>query len=66
MKTANVSVALRDFYSKAVMSEAGVKISVIVINNLHYADDTNLIVTSESYLKNIQKVNESSQKASLY
>lgn len=48
------------------MSEAGVKISVIVINNLHYADDTNLIVTSESYLKNIQKVNESSQKASLY
>ena len=47
-------------------AQAGIKIAVRNINNLRYADDTNLMAESEEELKNLLiKVKEESEKAGL-
>ena len=46
-------------------SQAGIKIAVININNLRYADDTSLFAESEEELKSLLKVKEESEKADL-
>ena len=46
-------------------SQAGIKIAVININNLRYADDTSLLAESEEELKSLLKVKEESEKADL-
>ena len=47
-------------------AQAGIKIAGRNINNLRYADDTNLMVESEEALKSIlMKVKEKSKKAGL-
>ena len=45
-------------------AQAGIKIAGRNINNLRYADDTNIIAESEEELKNLlMKVKEESEKA---
>ena len=47
-------------------AQAGIKISVRNINNLRYADDTNLMAESEEELKSLlMKVKEESEKVGL-
>ena len=47
-------------------SQAGIKIAGRNINNLRYADDTNLMAESEEKLKSLlMKVKEESEKADL-
>ena len=47
-------------------AQAGIKIAVRNINNLRYADDTNLMAESEEELKNLLiKVKEESEKVGL-
>ena len=46
-------------------SQAGIKIAVININNLRYADDTSLLAENEEELKSLLKVKEESEKADL-
>ena len=47
-------------------AQAGIKISGRNINNLRYADDTNLMAESEEELKSLlMKVKEESEKAGL-
>ena len=47
-------------------AQAGIKISRRNINNIRYADDTNLLAESEEELKNLlMKVKEESEKANL-
>ena len=47
-------------------SQAGIKISRRNINNIRYADDTNLLAESEEELKNLlMKVKEKSEKVGL-
>ena len=47
-------------------SQAGIKIARRNINNLRYADDTNLMAENEEELKNVlMKVKEESEKAGL-
>ena len=45
--------------------QAGIKIAGRNINNLRYADDTNLMAESEEELKSLLKVKEESEKAGL-
>ena len=48
------------------MTQAGIKIAGININNLRYADDTTLMVESEEKLKSfLMKVKEESEKVGL-
>ena len=46
-------------------TQAGIKIARRNINNLRYADDTNLMAESEEELKSLLKVKEESEKAGL-
>ena len=47
-------------------SQAGIKIAWINVNNLRYADDTNLLAENEEELKSLlMKVKEESEKAGL-
>ena len=47
-------------------AQAGIKIARKIINNLRYADETNLMVESEEELKSLlMKVKEDSEKAGL-
>ena len=46
-------------------AQAGIKISRRNINNLRYADDTNLMTESEELKSLLMKVKEESEKASL-
>ena len=47
-------------------AQAGIKIARRIINNLRYADDTNLMEESEEELKNLlMKVKEESEKVGL-
>ena len=47
-------------------AQAGIKISRRNINNIRYADDTNLLAESEEELKNLlMKVKEKSEKVGL-
>ena len=46
-------------------AQAGIKIAGRNINNLRYADDTNLMAESEEELKSLLKVKEESEKAGL-
>ena len=46
-------------------AQIGIKISRRNINNLRYADDTNLMAESEEELKSLLKVKEESEKAGL-
>ena len=49
-----------------VEAQAGIKISGRNINNLRYADDTNLMAEGEEELKSLlMKVKEESEKAGL-
>ena len=45
--------------------QAGIKIAGRNINNLRYADDTTLMAESEEEIKNLLRVKEESEKASL-
>ena len=48
------------------MKQAGIKIARRNINNIRYADDTNLMAESEAELKSLlMKVKEESEKAGL-
>ena len=68
-----LSPCLFNFYAEYIMkkagleeAEAGVKIAGRNINNLRYADDTNLMSESEEELKSLlMKVKEENEKASL-
>ena len=46
-------------------AQAGIKIARRNINNLRYADDTNLMAESEEELKTLLKVKEESEKVGL-
>ena len=46
-------------------AQAGIKIAGRNINNLRYADDTNLMAESEEELKSLLKVKEESEKVGL-
>ena len=46
-------------------AQAGIKIAGRNINNLRYADDTNLMTESEELKSLLMKVKEESEKASL-
>ena len=46
-------------------TQAGIKIARRNINNLRYADDTNIIAESKEELKSLLKVKEESEKAGL-
>ena len=46
-------------------AQAGIKIAQRNINNLRYADDTNLMAESEEELRSLLKVKEESEKAGL-
>ena len=46
-------------------AQAGIKIAMININNLRYADDTIPMAESEEKLKSLLKVKEESEKAGL-
>ena len=46
-------------------AQAGIKIAGRNINNLKYADDTNLMAESEEELKSLLKLKEDSEKAGL-
>ena len=62
-----------NFYAEYIMqnarldeAEAGIKIARRNINNLRYADDTNLMAESEEELKSLlMKVKDKSEKAGL-
>ena len=52
--------------ARLIESQAGIKISGRIINNLRYADDTTLMAESEEELKSLlMKVQEESEKAGL-
>ena len=66
-----LSPCLFNFYAEYIMrnagldeSQAGIKIAGRNINNLRYANDTNLMAESEE-LKSLLKVKEESEKVSL-
>ena len=67
------SPCLFNFYAEYIMrnagleeAQAGIKISGRNINNLRYADDTNLMAESEEELKSLlMKVKKESEKAAL-
>ena len=46
-------------------AQAGIKIARRNINNLRYADDTNLMAESEEELKSLLRVKEESEKVGL-
>ena len=50
---------------QAGWTQAGIKIARNNINNLRYADDTNLMAESEEELKSLLKVKEESEKFGL-
>ena len=68
-----MSPCLFNFYAEYIMrntgleeAQAGIKIVGITINNLRYADDTNLMAESEEELKSLlMKVKEESEKVGL-
>ena len=68
-----MSSCLFNFYAEYIMknagleeAQAGIKIIRRNINNLRYADDTNLMAESEEELKSLLiKVKEESEKAGL-
>ena len=68
-----LSPCLFNFYAKHIMrntgleeAQAGIKISGKNINNLRYADDTNLMEESKQEIKSLlTKVKEESEKAGL-
>src|SRR5574337_1085641 len=68
-----LSPCLFNLYTEYIMrnaglkeTQAGIKISGRNINNLRYADDTNLMAESEEELKSLlMKVKEESEKAAL-
>ena len=68
-----LSPCLFNFYAEDITqntsldgSQAGIKIARRNINNLRYADDTNLMAESEEELKSLlMKVKEDSEKAGL-
>ena len=67
-----LSPCLFNFYAEYIMRnagleevQAGIKIARRNINNLRYADDTNIIAESKEELKSLLKVKEESEKAGL-
>ena len=67
-----MSPCLFDFYAEYIMrntgleeAQAGIKIAGRNINNLRYADDTNLMAESEELKSLLMKVKEVSEKAGL-
>ena len=68
-----MSLCLFNFYAEYIMrntgleeAQAGIKIAGRNINNLRYADDTNLMAESEEELKSLlMKVKEESEKVGL-
>ena len=68
-----MSTCLFNFYAEYIMqnagldkAQAGIKIARRNINNLRYANDTNLMAQREEELKNLlMKVNEESEKVGL-
>ena len=67
-----LSPCLFNFYSEYIMrnagleeAQAGIKIARRNINNLRYADDTNLMAESEEELKSLLKVKGESEKFGL-
>ena len=68
-----LSLCLFNFYAEYIMwnaglneAQAGIKIAGRNINNLMYADDTNLMAESEEELKGLlMKVKEESEKVGL-
>ena len=68
-----LSPCLFNFYAGYIMrnagleeAQAGIKVARRNINNLKYADDTNLTAESEEKLKNLlRKVKEESEKGGL-
>ena len=69
----STSPCLFNFYAEYIMrnagleeTQAGIKVSRRNINNLRYADDTNLMAESEEELKSLlMKVKEESKKVGL-
>ena len=52
--------------ARLIESQAGIKISGRIINNLRYADDTTLMAESEEELKSLlMRAKEESEKAGL-
>ena len=68
-----MSPCLLNFYAEYIMrnagleeTQAGIKISGRIINNLRYADDTTLVAESEEELESLlMKVKEESEKVGL-
>ena len=67
-----LSLCLFNFYAEYIMwnaglneAQAGIKIAGRNINNLMYADDTNLMAESEEELKSFLMVKEEREKAGL-
>ena len=67
-----MSPCLFNFYAEYIMwnerlddSEAGIKITGRNINNLRYAEDTNLMAESEELKSLLMKVKEESEKVGL-
>ena len=68
-----IVTCLYNFYAEYIMrnagleeAQAGIKIAIININNLRYADDTTLMAESEEELKSLlMKVKEESKKVAL-
>ena len=62
----NAIAELRPIRSQSPLTQAGIKIAGININNLRYADDTTLMAESEEELKSLwMKMKEESEKVGL-
>ena len=66
-----MSLCLLNFYAEYIMrndgldeAQAGIKITGRNINNLRYADDTNLMAESEELKSLLMKLEEESEKLS--
>ena len=67
-----MSLCLLNFYAEYIMrnarldkAQAGIKIARRNINNIRFADDTNLMAESEELKSLLMKIKEESEKAGL-